>query len=329
LKELEVLNKWQELDAKKQESAQKNFWSTRWNNPLALAVLAALVGYLSTLITWSLGRSDEEIRHKQTLELEKVKQRATEKLEQTKLQGTLILDAMKTGDGPEKAKRAAANLLLLVDAKLLTFDEETEKRLKDRAGDVAPGLPSPVQASEPPEGSATSEVAKALNRLRNRDKAPTERDIDKEISLAAMLAPGFDSNRFENEKAARISGFVVAVRLGGKTTANFKSVDPNKRDTNIEMALSKDAPRVQRVLAIINWRLREQMKAKGIDWSTKALQASLMGKWIEVTGWMLFNTQHIASAENTNPGHPNNWRATSWEIHPVTDIKVLGASQPK
>jgi hypothetical protein len=331
LKELEVLNKQNELEARKQESAQKSFWLARWNNPFALAVLAALIGYVGTLITWSLARSDEQVRHKETLELEETKQQASEKLEQTKLQGTLILEAMKTGDGPEKAKRAAANLLLLADARLLSFDKEILQKLKDRAGDVDPGLPSPVQPShtEPLEGSATTELAKALNRLMNRDKSPSDSDMDKEISLSEMLAPGYDVGRFENEKAARISGYVISVRLGGITTANFQSKDPNKRDTVIEIALSKNAPPVQRVVVFVTWRLREQMKAKGIDWSTKALQESLKGKWVEVTGWLLFNSMHIASAENTNPAQPHNWRATCWEIHPVTDIKVLGESPPK
>jgi hypothetical protein len=158
LKELEVLNKQQELDAKKQESEQKSHWSSRWNNPVVLAVLAALVGYLGTLITWSLARKDEQTRHGQTVDLEKQKQKAMEQLEKTKLQGTLILDAMKTGEGPEKAKRAAANLLLLADAKLVTFDRETTKTLKERAGDVGPGLPSPASHPELLDEKAYSKI---------------------------------------------------------------------------------------------------------------------------------------------------------------------------
>jgi hypothetical protein len=328
LKELDVISKQQELDAKKKEWAQRDTWLARWNSPVALAVLAGLVGYLGTLITWSLARVDEGARHDETLQLEKTKQAATERLEQTKLQGTLILDAMKTGDGPDKGKRAAANLLLLADAKLITLDEETQKKLKERAGDVGPGLPSPVQTSQPLEGGATSDVAKALNRLKNRSNVPNDKDIAKEVSLAALLAPGNDVNRFDDEKAASISGYVVSVRLGGKTSANFFSDDPNKRDTNIMIAPSEDAPANQQVVAIVTWRLREQMKTKGIDWSTQALQHSIKGKWTQVTGWLLFNTMHINSAENTNPGHPNNWRATSWELHPVTDIRVTDRPPP-
>jgi hypothetical protein len=37
----------------------------------------------------------------------------------------------------------------------------------------------------------------------------------------------------------------------------------------------------------------------------------------------LFDFAHASEAENTNPGHKGNWRATCWEIHPITNIKIL------
>jgi hypothetical protein len=64
------------------------------------------------------------------------------------------------------------------------------------------------------------------------------------------------------------------------------------------------------------------MKAEGVDWSTKALRSKLLGRWVTFTGWMLFDEEHASQAENTNPGRPRNWRATAWEIHPVTQIVV-------
>jgi hypothetical protein len=164
LKELEVLNKQQELDARKQEASEKSHWLVRWNNPAVLAILAALIGYLGTLINWSFARSDERDRHNDTLELEAAKQRASEQLEQKKLQGTLILNAMKTGEGTDQAKRAAANLLLLADAKILAFDAETLTRLKERAGDVGFGLPSSADIEFRQSPSLTQELQAKLQR---------------------------------------------------------------------------------------------------------------------------------------------------------------------
>ncbi len=47
-------------------------------------------------------------------------------------------------------------------------------------------------------------------------------------------------------------------------------------------------------------------------------------KKVRVTGWMFFDSDHNTEAENTNPGGPKNWRATSWEVHPVTGFEVIG-----
>src|SRR5262249_49423373 len=46
-------------------------------------------------------------------------------------------------------------------------------------------------------------------------------------------------------------------------------------------------------------------------------------KFVEVTGWLLFDSAHVHEAENTNPGGRHNFRATCWEIHPITDLKVV------
>jgi hypothetical protein len=146
LKLLEVQSKRQELEIKKLEAAQKVAWLTRWNNPVVLAVMAAVIGYFGTLINWSLTRSDESNRQEQTLRLEETKQKASENSERMKLQGSLILDALKTGEGSEKSKQAAVNLLLLADAGLVTFEADIRKRIEAWSkgqGGVGPGLPSP------------------------------------------------------------------------------------------------------------------------------------------------------------------------------------------
>lgn len=98
---------------------------------MTLAILAALTGYIGTLITSYLATQSEAKRHSQTLEVEKTKQ-----------EGVLILDAIKTRDGPDWETRAAANLLFLADAKLITLDDAAREKLRGRAGNVGPGLPS-------------------------------------------------------------------------------------------------------------------------------------------------------------------------------------------
>jgi len=162
-----------------------------------------------------------------------------------------------------------------------------------------------------------------LNRHKNRYQIPGDDDIDPNVSLAAMLAPGNDVNRFDTEKAATIQGFVINAKVGGKESCNCEATNINDRDTHIELSLAEDALETQRVIVEVTPRLR-MLKAKdNIDWKTPTLKESYKGKWVEVTGWLLFDSAHITQAENTHPGNASNWRATCWEIHPVTSIKVL------
>jgi hypothetical protein len=205
-------------------------------------------------------------------------------------------------------------LLLLA---LPAADQDTYK-LKD-------GTPCPL------EGTAGSDKGKALNRHKNRHKAPADDDIDKSITLAAMLAPAEDGdeNRFDQEKGAKVQGYVIAVKTS-KTpeTCNCGATQPADQDTHIEIGLSKSAPAPQRVIVEVTPRLRLQMAHMGtpVDWSTEALREKLQGKWVEFTGWMLFDYIHADKSENTNPGNPDNFRATAWEVHPVTGISVPAAA---
>ena len=184
----------------------------------------------------------------------------------------------------------------------------------------------------PLDGTAKNNDLKTLNQDKSRSKAPTADDIDTDVTLAAMLAPGEDETRFDQRRAASVVGFVVNVKVGGVETCNCKATNPIDRDTHIELALSPDAPTNQRVIVEVTPRLRLQAKNKPPAdepkvWTTLALSShgvsGIKGKWVEVTGWMLFDAEHTNAAENTTPGNPANWRATCWEIHPVTDIRIL------
>jgi hypothetical protein len=149
-------------------------------------------------------------------------------------------------------------------------------------------------------------------------------DIDSTVTLTAMVAPGDDEDRFDVKSAATVRGFVLEVMVGGKETCNCHAVDPNERDTHIALTLSEGAEKTQSVVAEVTPRTRLLRQKSGHDdWTTAALKKNLQGKWVEVTGWLLFDFEHIGEAENTNPGGVKNWRATCWEIHPVMSIKVL------
>jgi hypothetical protein len=179
-------------------------------------------------------------------------------------------------------------------------------------------------------GTARTPDGQDLDKHKNRFHPPGSNDIDGSVTLSKMLEPGDDLDRFDEEKGARVAGFVIKVKVGGVETCNCKARADVDRDTHIELALSRDADPTEVVIVEVTPRFRAQMKAKGIDWTTEALNSSgpdgLRGKFVEVTGWLLFDSAHISEAENTHPGGSHNWRATCWEIHPITDLKVVQPS---
>jgi hypothetical protein len=70
-------------------------------------------------------------------------------------------------------------------------------------------------------------------------------------------------------------------------------------------------------------RARERAKRRGQDWSAEALGRELVGRRCRFEGWLLFDREHADESENISPGSPRNWRATAWELHPVTAVEVL------
>jgi hypothetical protein len=167
----------------------------------------------------------------------------------------------------------------------------------------------------PMAGTGKSAANKALNRLKNRFTFPDNSDIDKNVSLTAMLSPGDDTDRFDTHEAAKVTGFVINVKVGGKENCNCQATNPIDMDAHIELALHENAPKIQRVIVEVTPRFRLLKKGKEADWSTETLEKTtdqgIKGKWVEVTGWLLFDDIHRDAAENTNPGGE------------LTDIKVL------
>ena len=162
---------------------------------------------------------------------------------------------------------------------------------------------------------------RAVNALKNRTAVPGAGDFDPRVTLAAMLAPGDDRRRWQHTRAARLEGFILRVHDAGRESANCLSA--TRLDLHIEVALRPDAPPDERVIVEVTPLMRESAARRGVDWTTATLRSQLTGRRARIEGWLLFDGEHDEESENTRPGHPGNWRATAWEIHPVTAIELL------
>jgi len=175
----------------------------------------------------------------------------------------------------------------------------------------------------PVKGDAVRSGVRALNQLKNRVAAPAARDIDSAVTLEALLAPGDDRGRWSERRAATVVGYVRDVKLGGVETVNCFAKTPDHRDTHLELVRDPaHGGQLPLIVEITPW-WRRRAASVDTNWSTDSLRAVLRGRWVRVTGWLLFDTEHGREAENTAPGRVGNWRATAWELHPVTGIEVV------
>ena len=173
----------------------------------------------------------------------------------------------------------------------------------------------------PSAGFALTTKARNLHRLKNRTAFPQADDFDSRITLDALLRPGDDSNRWSTDHAARIQGLVIDVAYARPEATNCFS--PCRRDIHILVANRKEAAKNEQVVVEVTPNLRDFATQRGVDWSEQTLQAQLVGHWCEFEGWLYFDVGHTEESENIAAHNPSNWRATAWELHPVTKITVI------
>lgn len=162
---------------------------------------------------------------------------------------------------------------------------------------------------------------RALSALKNRTAIPAESHYDPAVTLEAMIRRGADRDRWSSLRAARIEGYVVDVHDAGIELANCLSF--SRRDAHVEVALRPNAPARARVILEVTPPIRDWATQQGMDWSTTTLQRDLIGRRVRFEGWLLFDTEHDYDSENIRPGRTDNFRATAWEIHPITSIAII------
>ena len=162
-----------------------------------------------------------------------------------------------------------------------------------------------------------------LNEYKNRYNFPAKSDYVTSITLNELISSG-NEEQFSIDKAVILTGYVFNVKMGGVETCNCKTTDAAYRDTHIELTPDDQHTGPEyRVIVEVTPRIRTIMAAKGIDWSTETLKETLIGHKVKISGWLFYDAEHKGQAFATNPSNEKDWRATCWEIHPITYIKVI------
>ena len=173
----------------------------------------------------------------------------------------------------------------------------------------------------PPSGLAFTPTRREYYRLKNRTTYPQTSDFNSQVTLASLLQPGNDESRWSVSQAARVEGYVVSVGRAGIELTNCWS--PCRRDVHINLALRSDAPETEQVVAEVTPNFERSLKTQGIDWSAETLERTLVGRWCRFEGWLFYDRHHAKESTNTYEQGSNVWRATAWEIHPVTKIEIV------
>jgi len=119
-KEDKELEQSRQLKDKELEIQRNQLAAGRWTGPVAVAVVAGILGLIGSFISLQQNRE----------------------LERKKQEGTVILEAIRTGStGKERERQVAANLVFFADAGLVSLGSDQLKKLRDRAGDASPALP--------------------------------------------------------------------------------------------------------------------------------------------------------------------------------------------
>jgi len=169
-----------------------------------------------------------------------------------------------------------------------------------------------------PKG-AVSAKNKAQNLLKNRDDGPKDSDIDGAVTLTELLKKSNDK-KFQPTQGVEVMGYVVSVSPGG-TAESCNCARKDLQDIHIDVVLKKSDAANKRKHFIVEITPRFQATLGNL----KAVRSQIKGKWVKFTGWLFYDSIHADAAENTAPHHKGNWRATVWEVHPVSKFEIVPA----
>jgi hypothetical protein len=173
---------------------------------------------------------------------------------------------------------------------------------------------------DPRRGDTSVKSVQTLNILKTRTNIPTSKNMDSDITISALIKRGNDRDRWDSKMAATVVGYVAKVGVGGIESVNCHAKDAAHRDTHIDLVVSKKDAKNKRKHVIVE--VTPQFRSGHPDWTTANLRKSLLGRCVRITGWMFFDAEHANASVNTAPSNRKDWRATAWEVHPITDIKL-------
>ena len=223
-------------------------------------------------------------------------------------------------------------LLVLVVLCSLLFVQAQPKHKASKPKPVSCSQGTPYRGC-PACGTAKDNKHRTLNVQKNRGTAVTS---PQKITVQEIRNPA-NNTKFTPSKKVWVTGYVASVDPGGfQETCNCKRND--LRDVHINIVADPSEVGDQSKYVVVEftprWEKRFGFDDSNYDAMRQAVEDKIKGKWIKFSGWMLFDFIHANASQSTAPGNPVcpndgkqhsgcNWRATPWEVHPVTAYTVV------
>lgn len=184
-------------------------------------------------------------------------------------------------------------------------------------------------------GSAKSAKGQKLNVLKNRGAKATS---PKKITVEEIRDPA-NNSKFSPTRQVSVTAFVASVDSGGnKESCNCGRGDLRDVHINIVADPSEVNDKAKYVVVEFTPRWEKKFGLDDSDYAAmkKAVADQIVGKRVKFEGWMLSDSFHVSESKNTaKPSTPTCqdngsdpkpcvWRATTWEVHPVTKYTVVG-----
>lgn len=228
--------------------------------------------------------------------------------------------------------KLACRFTLLTLSILCLLPTAQAKKAKPKPAACSQGAP---YRNCPACGSKTRDAKHlTLNVNKNRGMAVTNPQT---ITVEAMRDPANNTGKFTPNKQVSITGLVASVDPGGMPeTCNCKR--PDLRDVHINIVADPSEVGDQSKYVVVEftprWEKKFHFNDSNYEVMRKAVEDQIKGKRVKFDGWMLYDFIHANASQSTSPNqpvcpndgqqHPNcNWRATPWEVHPVTAYTVV------
>ena len=155
-----------------------------------------------------------------------------------------------------------------------------------------------------------------LNVRKNRGTSPTTTKIDGGLTLISLITAKEEPD-LDFSKAATITAFVADVK-DGEPGESCNCGRADLKDIHIAVVTSEADrnDKTKHVIFEITPRFENTLG------SFETVRDQIEGKWVRFTGWLTYDYKHRGNARNRKK-KGNIWRATAWEVHPVTSFKVV------